>query len=1160
MLSMMHRFRWIFLCFLISAFWVGIGGKPVVAQITNFITDTFGRSVTDGWGSADTGGAYTLTGASADFDVAGGAGTMLVAGSSSSRTAMLNSTTAQDTESVFRFRTDKVATGNSLRVRYIGRRVSANNEYRVLFTMTTGQVIQTQVVYLNNTSSEVSLTSNTTIAGLTHVADQWYRARVQMIGTNPTVIRVRVWQDGTTEPTGTWNIEYSDTTATALQTAGSYGLSAGTSSSMTNLPYLFSFDDFTVDTGIAPTATPTVTPTNTPSPTPIFSTAADTFSRTESGSWGVATTGGAYAITSNPGDFAVNGSVGQITTPNAGNSREVRLGQVITQDIDYTVQVRTDKAPAGNYYQVVGLARRSPSVANTEYRLKFQFNTNGSVALVAAKLAGSASEVNIGSSQTQAGVTYTENTWYNLRFQVTNTNPTLLRMKMWPVGNSEPAEWTYSQTDFEPALQASGNIGIRVFTHPSVNNAPVLYEFDNLNVTEFSIPTPTPPASCEPYYTDYGPWREPLPDNPTYNTLPQYHVNDDPDEPLEAFVDTFDGVNYTYENLTSDTTQYTYPVYLVDNSTPTQTVTFNGYFSNVQDTNGDGAEDATVRSSDPDFNGGILTYVDVPIPTGIQAATGSDSQTVIINTDTGEEWGFWRVDKNGDGVGDASGGVINNDLWTPFNSIYYAVNGYRYNIGYTGYPPSNTDPGSLQNFGSRGAGVPYLAGLIRPCEIIQGEINHAIAFAYPLPSSDFVYPATKSDGQGTEPYELPEGARLQLDPTLTEGDLNDLGCFGACVTIAKALQSYGMYLIDISGRYKVMAEDEKTANWSDLNPSYQVTENTVAPLTLDLFRLIEFPAELNELQPIPQDPTPGTTPTPGVSPTAGPSPTGTPGVTGGASGGNSASTGSNSTREVCSVAAPATAPWIFSATSNGINQITLYFQESSDPVTHYALRFGEKSGEYQYGATNIGPKGTKLFTIAELKPDTTYYFQVQGVNSCNGSEWSNEMSFSTKSLLSYSENEYRTENVAVNPVLTDTSTSDSEDSVPTETPTPTPAPVTGSNIVSDVRIQVVDRDGLPLSGARVTLQSSDQGKTTNAQGEVLFAGVQHGEYTVSVQHNGATATQKLAIVETQDTFDVQITLNTTPDNSRWWVLGGGILLTALVGWIIWIVRVRATGS
>jgi hypothetical protein len=201
----------------------------------------------------------------------------------------------------------------------------------------------------------------------------------------------------------------------------------------------------------------------------------------------------------------------------------------------------------------------------------------------------------------------------------------------------------------------------------------------------------------------------------------------------------------------------------------------------------------------------------MPIPEGAAPAAGSDGQLIIVNRDTGDEWGVWRLRRE-------SGGA-----WT-------ATNATHYNIRWDAVPPR--DRGGRPFF-ARGAGIPYLAGLVRPCEIRRGRIEHALAFAYDYPTPDYVHPASKSDGKSTDPRDLPEGSRLQLDPSLSERRIRSWGCAGPCLTIARALQDYGMYVVDNGGRPKVMLEYEGTARWSGL-----VDSTTVRPIPLSHFRLL----------------------------------------------------------------------------------------------------------------------------------------------------------------------------------------------------------------------------------------------------------------------------------------------------------------------------------
>lgn len=241
----------------------------------------------------------------------------------------------------------------------------------------------------------------------------------------------------------------------------------------------------------------------------------------------------------------------------------------------------------------------------------------------------------------------------------------------------------------------------------------------------------------------------------------------------------------------ADVNQYTYPVYVAQPGNSLKTMRVNKTYSDVI------AGSTLQRTSQ-----GVT--IQLPLPDGAEPAAGDDAQFILINPQTGDEWGFYEVSRSGDG--------------------WQATNGYHYNMKWSGVPPSG--------FGSRGAGVPYLAGLIRKCEIERGVIDHAIAFAHNYPCSKeacerqgfpyFVYPATKSDGYGTHEYAFPEGTRLQLNPNATAEQITSW-CTGdsrvnerSCRIVVKALQEYGMITIDQSGHPKIYAEGAATAQWGNL--------------------------------------------------------------------------------------------------------------------------------------------------------------------------------------------------------------------------------------------------------------------------------------------------------------------------------------------------------
>ena len=310
-------------------------------------------------------------------------------------------------------------------------------------------------------------------------------------------------------------------------------------------------------------------------------------------------------------------------------------------------------------------------------------------------------------------------------------------------------------------------------TSTSSTTAPSTPTTTTTTTTTTTPVAPTP--GCARPYAGSSPWNTPIGSFPVYDPW------------SDVYVSSMQGV------LTSDPTQYTYPVYYASSSSPLRRVYLSGRYSNV-------TGETTIQLQ----RGGTVS---VPIPATAAAAAGSDAQLIILKPSTGDEWGFWRLQKDSAGT-------------------WHATNGYHYNTKWSGVPP--------KGFGSRGAGVPYLAGLVRPCEFARGYIDHALAFAYDYPAPAYVYPATKSDGKGADANDMPEGVRLQLDPRVTDAQLASWGCRGPCVVVAHALQQYGMYLIDASGREKVMMEYEGTAHWHGL-----VTSKTVNPIPLSAFRLVD---------------------------------------------------------------------------------------------------------------------------------------------------------------------------------------------------------------------------------------------------------------------------------------------------------------------------------
>ena len=296
-------------------------------------------------------------------------------------------------------------------------------------------------------------------------------------------------------------------------------------------------------------------------------------------------------------------------------------------------------------------------------------------------------------------------------------------------------------------------------------------------------------SSCARPYSDDSAWNTPIGENPVYH------------ERSATFVRGIESP------LTSDPTQFTYPIYEVSSETPRSTVYLEGWFSNVQ-AGGTLLENQRAGS------------VELPIPIGAKPSDGFDAQIVMLDPETGDEWGASVLSENADGT---------------FN----AWNTYHYNTAWSALTPYDDENRPIW---SRGASIPYLAGLVRPCEIEQGLIDHAIAFSYDSPRNAFVRPATKSDGDSGSLDDLPEGARVQLDPTLTELEIKSWECTGACFAVARALQDYGMIVVDNSGRSKLYFEFQGPANWNE-----SVEQYTVSPIPVDHLLVLDFE------QPTPDD-------------------------------------------------------------------------------------------------------------------------------------------------------------------------------------------------------------------------------------------------------------------------------------------------------------------
>jgi PKD repeat protein len=210
----------------------------------DFVADRFSRTTSNGWGSADTGGAWSAAGSLANVAVSGGTGALTLPSAGQGRSVWLGSTTRTDTDLRLTLALDKVPTGNGAYLDVVGRRVSTNNEYRARMVMSSNGRITVQLTALRGTSSPVALASAVILPPtITFGAGTQLNVRMQVTGTDPTTVRLKVWPASQAEPPA-WQTTATDTTA-ALQAPGAVGMSSYLSGSATNGPIVLRLDDLT---------------------------------------------------------------------------------------------------------------------------------------------------------------------------------------------------------------------------------------------------------------------------------------------------------------------------------------------------------------------------------------------------------------------------------------------------------------------------------------------------------------------------------------------------------------------------------------------------------------------------------------------------------------------------------------------------------------------------------------------------------------------------------------------------------------------------------------------------------------------------------------------------------------------------------------------------
>jgi PKD repeat protein len=243
---------------LVLASLTGFGPARSASADTVIGADGFGRTVTGGLGTADAGGAWSLGGTSSSFSVGSGVAALGVT-RGKTLSGYFTAGPAQDTDVTTTVRFGALPVGGPVYAGVVGRRVGTHDYASYAVVSPTG------ALQLSLQRDGLLIGSSPVIASSV-AAGTTVHLRMQTVGSGPTTLRARAWLDGAVEPT-TWPVSKTDATA-ANQGTGGVGIRAYLSSSATNDPIVYRFDDFaaaalssTPPPNQAPTASFTVTNT-----------------------------------------------------------------------------------------------------------------------------------------------------------------------------------------------------------------------------------------------------------------------------------------------------------------------------------------------------------------------------------------------------------------------------------------------------------------------------------------------------------------------------------------------------------------------------------------------------------------------------------------------------------------------------------------------------------------------------------------------------------------------------------------------------------------------------------------------------------------------------------------------------------------------------------
>lgn len=224
----------------LSPYYRDLGRGTAVRVACRVAEDAFTRTTSNGWGTADRGGAWSTNGTLSNFATNGSAGQITMSSANATNYVYQAASTyaSCDVATTFTFPMSNV-TGGTVSAAIILGWVSTTDYFIARLTIDAAEAMTMDV---EHRTDGLSIVSSTTMSDFAYTG-QAIRMRAQLSGQT---IRARVWPASSVEPM-TWNVEGGGFYDAMIDRAkGAAGFRVNTGVGNTNVPFTVTVDDWEV--------------------------------------------------------------------------------------------------------------------------------------------------------------------------------------------------------------------------------------------------------------------------------------------------------------------------------------------------------------------------------------------------------------------------------------------------------------------------------------------------------------------------------------------------------------------------------------------------------------------------------------------------------------------------------------------------------------------------------------------------------------------------------------------------------------------------------------------------------------------------------------------------------------------------------------------------